>query len=548
MNGIDIRASGSSLIFEALLLNSTGALLATGTTNLYIWELQSNGTLKLFEWEAGANQFTFQTAVTTKFTAMSHQAVDSLDSGLWTKAIATVTGFTVGNVYFFSVNNSGASPAWQMRMFQYGGGQEFSTIAKHPTNYIMGSSVQSNKDDEIDALITGITDIKGTGFVKDVDSMTNLSHGPNIDIEKNWDRVLEPDTVSTIGLTLVANNGIPIASDLTAGVINIYRVRTGALLLIEENKACTKIDGNIYYVYDFPSTSWQGGDKYLALMTGQELTVNGVAYPLSMFSFRGRVTREALIEDLLSGIPTNPLLTDDSRLDNLDAKISEIDVDLAPVINAIAALNNLIALIKAKTDNLPGNTDTMLTIIATYIDEVEELLKNAEYGLSALKDIIQTGGGATPEEIWSHSTRKLTSPLTDEAIPKDMAAPFILPVMQGRVYTAAAEQGKEIRIPRGDTPRGIFQFTGDYTGDYSSWTARFGAKVNRTDTAYIIPLRDCILIYDAPTNTTYGYFDLTETDTTTAYNKLYAEVEIRKDGKIHTPWERRLTIYEDVIK
>ena len=48
---------------------------------------------------------------------------------------------------------------------------------KLPTNYIMGSSVLTAKDGAIDGIGTGITDIKGTGFVKDVDSLKNLSHG-----------------------------------------------------------------------------------------------------------------------------------------------------------------------------------------------------------------------------------------------------------------------------------------------------------------------------------------------------------------------------------
>lgn len=77
---------------------------------------------------------------------------------------------------------------------------------KLPTNNIMGSSVKTDKDDEIDAIKvktdlitgvpalestaqaikantdsiptvqTGLSDLKGTGFIKDTDSMVNLSH------------------------------------------------------------------------------------------------------------------------------------------------------------------------------------------------------------------------------------------------------------------------------------------------------------------------------------------------------------------------------------
>lgn len=95
--------------------------------------------------------------------------------------------------------------------------------AKLPTNYIMGSSVQTDKDDEVDAIkaktdnlpadptseanattntstiVTDLDDIKGTGFIKDIDSLVDIR--PETDkiqtIDDNVDLILV-DTDATI--------------------------------------------------------------------------------------------------------------------------------------------------------------------------------------------------------------------------------------------------------------------------------------------------------------------------------------------------------------
>jgi len=76
---------------------------------------------------------------------------------------------------------------------------------KLPTNYIMGSSDQTDKDDDIDAILvdTGttlenhLTDIKGTGFVKDTDSLPQCLTATGFSTHSAADVRTEMDANST---------------------------------------------------------------------------------------------------------------------------------------------------------------------------------------------------------------------------------------------------------------------------------------------------------------------------------------------------------------
>lgn len=132
-NGIDVRHSGDRIVFRALLQDSTGAIVTTGTTTVRLYEVQSDATLKSYDF----NDNTFKTtALTTETLALTHRAGNNAttNTGLWTAALTTVSGFTAGNLYIAQVSNSGASPAIQAREFQYGGA-EGDTAAQSGDSY-----------------------------------------------------------------------------------------------------------------------------------------------------------------------------------------------------------------------------------------------------------------------------------------------------------------------------------------------------------------------------------------------------------------------------
>lgn len=118
--GINVLETGDRIIFIESLKDSSGEIIVAGTTSLRLYELQSDGSLKSYDF----NDHTFKTtALTTATVTMTHRTGNNstVDTGLWTYALATLTGFTPGMIYISSVNNNSASPTETERKFQYGG-------------------------------------------------------------------------------------------------------------------------------------------------------------------------------------------------------------------------------------------------------------------------------------------------------------------------------------------------------------------------------------------------------------------------------------------
>ena len=119
--GVNVRQSGSNLLVRTLLQNAN-SLVTSGTVSLYLWELQSDGTINTYDF----NDNTFKaTAVTTETAAMTYRKSNnaSTDTGLWTYQLAPTTGFTIGAIYMARVHCTGATPYDQVREFQWGGSE-----------------------------------------------------------------------------------------------------------------------------------------------------------------------------------------------------------------------------------------------------------------------------------------------------------------------------------------------------------------------------------------------------------------------------------------
>lgn len=125
--GVDIRQSGL-LVFRASLKDAAGVRVTSGAASLYLYELQSDGTLKSYDF--GDNTFK-ATALTTETAAMTHRAGNNAttNTGVWTFALGTLSGFTVGSVYLAVVSHATASPTQQEREFQYGSADGDATAA-----------------------------------------------------------------------------------------------------------------------------------------------------------------------------------------------------------------------------------------------------------------------------------------------------------------------------------------------------------------------------------------------------------------------------------
>lgn len=120
--GIDVRQTSGQLVFRAQLYDAYGSIVTSGTTSLRLYEVQDDATLKSYDF----NDNTFKsTGLTTETLAMAHRTGNNstTNTGLWTVALSTLSGFTKGGIYIAQVVNSSAGPAVQSREFQFGSAQ-----------------------------------------------------------------------------------------------------------------------------------------------------------------------------------------------------------------------------------------------------------------------------------------------------------------------------------------------------------------------------------------------------------------------------------------
>jgi hypothetical protein len=152
--GIDIRQTANQLVFRSSLKDPSGNDLTSGTTTLKLYEVQSDGTFKSYDFSSN----TFKTtALTTETEAMTHQTGNNggTNTGVWTYSLATLSGFTVGAIYIAKTTNTGGAPVSQEREFQFGSAEgDLVTVAISGATYLetdvegwKGSAAPANTGD-----------------------------------------------------------------------------------------------------------------------------------------------------------------------------------------------------------------------------------------------------------------------------------------------------------------------------------------------------------------------------------------------------------------
>jgi hypothetical protein len=198
--GIDVRQTANRIIARALLQTSAGALVTTGTTNLSILELQTDGTLKTYDFSSNtfkaSGMTSGQSVAAMTYRARIGTSDAAVDTGLWTYVLSTLSGFTAGAIYFFIINNSSASPTDQVREFQFGdaqGDQQVDSSGYHKVSTGTGTgqiNITAGKVDLIDApnatavaaIQAGLSTLTATGVWGY--ATRRLSDGTNIVLAK----------------------------------------------------------------------------------------------------------------------------------------------------------------------------------------------------------------------------------------------------------------------------------------------------------------------------------------------------------------------------
>jgi hypothetical protein len=120
--GIDVRQSGQPLLFDAAPVNATtGAAMTSGTMTAQLSEVQSDGTLKAFDFST--NAFVANTVnPTTATISLTPQTTGTTpyQAGYWSAVLATTTGLTAGGVYIITFNVPAGAAATPIRKIQWG--------------------------------------------------------------------------------------------------------------------------------------------------------------------------------------------------------------------------------------------------------------------------------------------------------------------------------------------------------------------------------------------------------------------------------------------
>jgi hypothetical protein len=124
-----------------------------------------------------------------------------------------------------------------------------------------------------------------------------------------------------LAINVAGIDGVPLAANLVAGTISIYRVRVIAgvedVTLIVDSDFCDKDDGQVFYEYQFPRDQWETSDQYRAEFSGQAVTVLGTTYPLPPVTLQGNVGSVEVTTEW-ADVPVNITAIPDSETDILN--------------------------------------------------------------------------------------------------------------------------------------------------------------------------------------------------------------------------------------
>jgi hypothetical protein len=246
---------------------------------------------------------------------------------------------------------------------QVGANDLYNALAIKITSGLYDGQVRTIKDWDLGSTTFTLTRGFGgqivTGVTYRVVSAT--VYQPGITLVPSSAATVEPDTLETISIAITTNGGAPTTGEITPGTITIARIRAGASTNIVTAAPCSEAAGNIYYAYTFPSASWQAGDYYLATMSGQEIAVNGITYPLSTVPFQGYVTREIGIVTDIAAVKadTAAILTDTGEIGVAGAGLTNINLP-----------NQTMDIVGSITGNLSGSVGSVTGAVGSVAGNV----------------------------------------------------------------------------------------------------------------------------------------------------------------------------------
>lgn len=328
--GIDLRQTGDRLVFRASLKDTDGAVVASGTTNLRLYEVQSDGSLKSYDW----NDNTFKTgALTTEHLALTHRPGNNstTNTGIWTGTLTTLTGFTAGNLYIAQVSNTGASPPQQEREFQFGVSSAF-----NPFDSVRGG---------LTALPNAAADAAGGLVVSDAGGLNIDGVASNVSTIAGWDLGTNGSKASSIPWNAAwdaevqseVNDALTAFGAATESNVNTVKSDTAAILL-DTNELQTDLQN--------------GGRLDLLIDSTVANTVSIKAVTDQLPDSGALTTIAANVTSILGD--TNELQTDLKDGGRLDALLDAVYAYVQTLPSAAAVNAELVDVLAVDTQTIPG--------------------------------------------------------------------------------------------------------------------------------------------------------------------------------------------------
>lgn len=483
--GIDVRQTGNRLAFRCLLQDSAGAIVTSGTTSLYLYELQDDGTLKSYDFSDN----TFKTtALTTATAAMTHRTGNNggTNTGLFTYVLSTLSGFTAGAVYFAAITNSGAVPVQQVREFQYGSAEGDLVVTA------AGTGLGAVQSDLMRMLGTLLTEAGGAGRLAaaistwgNVATPVATAAGVN-QTGDSYARVGAAGAgLTALGDARLANLDASISSVVTAignlnnlsALINIH----GSPLLEIPDASSTPFAFTVVVRDNEGKLVDLDGSPTLAAAnaggTDRSANLSAVSHPATgRYTFTYSVASNAAEESLR--ITVSGAVSSEGRY--IEWVGAVVNYDTLTQINAI----------KAKTDNLPSDPASASTIAAAF---------------SALQDVstadiltaLGTAGGldAALALLATAATLDLVKAKTD-LIPNSPAAVSDIPTLS-QIFTTAMTQSYRATGAAPTLAQFVFEVLGHLTNSDIVDTLKTIYKLDKTT-----PAKTATLTFDGSGNPT----------------------------------------------
>lgn len=382
---------------------------------------------------------------------------------------------------------------------------------------------------------------------------------PSAEIDKIWDYATAAmTTVGSIGKLLADNVDATISSRATAaqvsaelaGVAQESTLSNVELLVIQKNDlnagkiddVQTTVDAMKVFTDRIPIDPAQEGTVLTTSSTVQNTLVDIESKVDGIKIKTDNLPADPASEGTVSQIPTNPVLSSDTRLDYLDASISSrsiLDVsdlatlaektdvqdvtdtllpELGTIETKIDSVGIIVSAVQAKTDNLPVDPASETQATANK-DEILTEIGN-----------IPAPGGTTPADVWSYATRELTSD------------PNIYKADVSNLATQTDVENAKINHYENSISTVYNTITGN--NELIAWAEKNGQRVSGTNCTVTVKDEGGATIWSdtLATPNSDGVFTFSEATSFQAFKNYYVVVEITVDGLVRTSHKPFFTV------